>query len=867
MKPNYLIFLMLLSLPFQLFSQIANDDRVMIQGFNWESHDAISSGWYNHLSSTAAELGTAGFDLIWMPPPSNSGDPHGYLPRELNNMSNSYGNASDHASMITAFHNEGMEVIADLVMNHRVGCSDWVDFCNPTWDTWSIVDNDEVWSEPAYSNVFPRGGGDTGTSYSAARDLDHANPAVEQGYKDWMNNVLKGMGYDGWRYDFVHGYDPSYTSSYNAATNPTFSVGEYWTSDKQVIQDWIDASGSAAFDFPTYFSLKGAIRDNDWSYLGFNGAASGGIGWDAQHYVTFIENHDTPDHDAVNNVLNGNNVGSAYAYLLTHPGVPTVFYTHYFDWGSSVKQEITDLIGARKDAGVHNQSALTIHAAQANIYAATINGTSHDLTVKLGSGSWSPASAGLAGDWTLVTSGNNYAVWENAVAAVTTYDITVYVQDYTTAYAWDSTGTALLGAWPGTAMTDNGDGWNTITYSSPDSCSNILFSNGGTNQTVDLVTCGGYIYPNDIPDPASYDITVYVQGFTTAYAWSDLGTALLGEWPGTTMTDNGSGWNTVTYSSPDSCSNIIFSNAGADPTADLVTCGGYYYNGVFNPNPPSSGGGCLPPANTNAAVNSVSSALVSWDEVPGATYYQVRYRLHQTSSWFTIGTANLQRNLPGLNSKRYYQYKVRAQCADGSWSENTDIKLFYTSLCNVPIGASSIYLDETRVRIRWDADPTIIKNKVRYRAVGASTWELKGSTPGNNFLYINGLTANTDYEYRVRGNCDGNDWSAYSDLLTFSTAAAGQRQAQEVESIVGLSSYPNPVREELNIRYESIEANETRIIISDVLGKQILSQTVNAVEGLNTETISVSELEKGYYFLTIQCNKSVKTIKFIKSAL
>lgn len=603
MKLLKLTFFLLFTSQIYLFAQVPNDDRILLQGFHWESHEAAANGWYNHIKSQANELGDAGFDMVWLPPPSNAASDEGYLPRELNNMNNHYGTAAEHAAMINELHNNDIEAIADIVINHRVGCTNWMDFCNPAWGSWSITADDEVWSQPAFNNVYPRGNYDTGTSYGPARDVDHTNQGVQQGISTWMNDVLKGIGYDGWRYDFVHGFDPYYISLYNGNTNPSFSVGEYWTQDKQAIQNWIDATGSTAFDFPTYFALKGAIRDGNWSYLSFQGEASGGIGWDPQHYTTFIENHDTPDYDPTNNVLNGGNVGSAYAYLLTHPGVPTVFYSHFSDWGSSVKQEIKDLMTIRKSAGIHNQSDLTVHASSTGLYAASIEGNNGKVAVKLGYDNWSPSDAGLTGNWTLKASGNNYAVWMeggNPPEPPATYEITIHTTDYTSAYAWDDNQSPLLGGWPGTGLT-TGECWNSLTFFAASPCVNIILSDNGAGQTDDLNMCGEKYYYNngfhdappasnpcepEPPQPPGDGFTVYVQGYTTAYAWDDNQNPLLGGWPGATMTDEGNGWFSITIEGD--CSNIIFSNNGNGQTADLYTCGGYYSNGTWLCDDPST---------------------------------------------------------------------------------------------------------------------------------------------------------------------------------------------------------------------------------------------------------------------------------------
>lgn len=33
-----------------------------------------------------------------------------------------------------------------------------------------------------------------------------------------------------------------------------------------------------------------------------------------------------------------------YAYILTHPGIPTVLYDHFYDWGDSIRDQIAKLV-------------------------------------------------------------------------------------------------------------------------------------------------------------------------------------------------------------------------------------------------------------------------------------------------------------------------------------------------------------------------------------------------------------------------------------------------------------------------------------------------------------------------------------------
>ena len=83
-----------------------------------------------------------------------------------------------------------------------------------------------------------------------------------------------------------------------------------------------------------------------------------------QRAVTFLENHDTgyrtnpdgtPEKDhKFDSFQNTWEVEQAYAYILTHPGVPCVYWKHYFDWGQDLQNKIRALVNARKVAGVHS---------------------------------------------------------------------------------------------------------------------------------------------------------------------------------------------------------------------------------------------------------------------------------------------------------------------------------------------------------------------------------------------------------------------------------------------------------------------------------------------------------------------------------
>jgi len=119
------------------------DDRVMLQGFYWESHrhghpDRFPrfgpKAWYEIVRDLATELRDARFDLVWLPPPSYAGDiSAGYNPKEYFNLNNAYGDFDRHRAMLVALLSNGVEPVADIVINHRDPTHGWAGFENPRW--------------------------------------------------------------------------------------------------------------------------------------------------------------------------------------------------------------------------------------------------------------------------------------------------------------------------------------------------------------------------------------------------------------------------------------------------------------------------------------------------------------------------------------------------------------------------------------------------------------------------------------------------------------------------------------------------------------------------------------------------------------
>ena len=404
---------------------------VMLQAFYYESTTDKGHGrtkWVDHINGTngssAEEIGKW-FDLVWLPPMSKSEGGMGYHPTNYGNLNGDWGTDTKLKQLIQTLRQNGARVVADIVINHAGAQEGWCDFKSYTFGSYGtftpdgsyICSTDEMNTKAPTTACrgYATGAADDGygdeANYASARDWDHTNAEVRNMFKAYLKWLRNEIHVDGFRYDYCKGFHNSHINDYNTAAEAYFSVMEYWDGNVETLKYHINDAGknSAAFDFNMKYNAfnDGIASDN---YCALKGAGLPGAGY-ARYAVTFVDSHDTyqrgSDSEFCGNgksmTICADKIKQCYAYMLSMPGVPCVFWPHWVTF----KDDLKKMINARYKTGVHNESSVSDECGN-GYYKATITGTNGEIRLLLGPNSgYNSTPSG----YTLAVKGTNYGVY------------------------------------------------------------------------------------------------------------------------------------------------------------------------------------------------------------------------------------------------------------------------------------------------------------------------------------------------------------------------------------------------------------------------------------------------------------------------
>lgn len=373
---------------------------------------------WDKLSGDAENLADTGFTAVWLPPAYKNMNQNsvGYEPYDLydlgefnqkNTTRTKYGTLSQYTNAITACHNNGIDVYADVVLNHKSGAdysenvsayevyndnrlykvtgntvniNAWTKF---TFQGRGTKYSSFKWDASCFDGVddygkvylFANKSWDSNVStenhnydYLMGADIDFDNQAVVKELKSWGIWYTNKCDLDGFRLDAVkHIKSTFYSDWLNTVRRSTgkemFTVGEYWSSDINALKNYLYETGytMSLFDVPLHYNFKSAADSNgyyDLRYLFSNTLVSD----NPVKAVTFVDNHDTQPGQSLQSSVGEWFKMSAYTAILTREGgYPCVFYGDYYGISGSgiylkvFKNEIDKVMYARKNCAYGTQ--------------------------------------------------------------------------------------------------------------------------------------------------------------------------------------------------------------------------------------------------------------------------------------------------------------------------------------------------------------------------------------------------------------------------------------------------------------------------------------------------------------------------------
>lgn len=569
----------------------SNYSGVMLQGFSWDSYN--ESQW-KVLEKQADEL-KGYIDLVWFPQSGKCMETTqvmGYMPYYYFNQNSSFGTEAELRSLITKFKAAGIGAIADVVINHR-NTEGWYTFPAETYkgvtyqmQSTDICKNDDggtTATQAATNGVSLSNNNDEGEDWDGCRDLDHKSANVQKIIKAYLKYLKDDLGYTGFRYDMVKGFDGSHVADYNDATGVEYSVGEYWDGNDK-IESWINRTNkkSAAFDFQFRYNVRDAVNgaangkvatSSDWSKLNSNDNLMHDANY-RRYAVTFVENHDTQkrSESEQNDPLRKDTI-AANAYMLAMPGTPCIFQPHWRDY----KPELKEMIAARKYAGITNMSNYANKQSKKTLYVNEVTGTKHKLLVAVGND-----AAGYAGEtgYTKILSGYHYAYFLSNDAETSWTDVPSgsYEEGFKTTLT-------AVSQTEGAKLVYTLDGSTPTAKSTTVESGKEISINGTCTLKVGLLVNGEVrniaTHQYTIEKFKAYKFMVYVNA--DAVKWSPLycytwKKAPSVEWPGEKMTETkpigGKTWyyKEVSIDNATEVVNVIFNSTGTDKpqTVDIT---------------------------------------------------------------------------------------------------------------------------------------------------------------------------------------------------------------------------------------------------------------------------------------------------------
>jgi Secretion system C-terminal sorting domain len=171
-----------------------------------------------------------------------------------------------------------------------------------------------------------------------------------------------------------------------------------------------------------------------------------------------------------------------------------------------------------------------------------------------------------------------------------------------------------------------------------------------------------------------------------------------------------------------------------------------------------------------------------------------------------------------------------------------------------------------KVILGWSQTATFDSIVVRYNLSGTSTYREVGfsGNPNPGMYILQGLTAQTSYDFQIRTKCYTgavSNWSAPLSLTTFAEPAP--RLAGNQRNTISLRVNPNPAQNATTISFVAPINSTNLIIISSSAGRDVYRTTEVCTAGKIQIPVNLTNIAPGLYFVRVYTGGAMSVERLI----
>lgn len=167
----------------------------------------------------------------------------------------------------------------------------------------------------------------------------------------------------------------------------------------------------------------------------------------------------------------------------------------------------------------------------------------------------------------------------------------------------------------------------------------------------------------------------------------------------------------------------------------------------------------------------------------------------------------------------------------------------------------------------WAVRKTLSATTMSGSSFQASSWT---PTPSDwttvHMTNVTSLYWNENFRYKFEFTSNGGNNMYLDDINIYSGAPSDNLIVAGIDETAfkAVNLYPNPADEELNISFQAINNEKMTIVLTDLTGKIIQTNTIQANEGENLVLLNTSDFAKGVYFVNLLSGTKRTTLQFVK---